>query len=255
MNLNRINRFKVLEFPTDYEDFENIAPYNKLKDGKWTSLWLNKHPLAYKISHRFGGNYDGKLFWRELNEMKEQIEKLQEYQNKCDKETLSRRIELRTLIREQEKLCKEDNSSSRIDTILLSAISAYNSDNSIEAPLGAFVQQIDDAMNMMRDIISFIPLETCDEKLQKHLEQCNRLSGKYKCTKDHDTYMCQFMDIGRCEHFYEIQKYLTELERYECYDDDGQDKINELEYQYERALAVKEDRLREYLDNLYADDY
>ena len=37
--MNRINRFKALEEPedpTDYEEFEDIAPYNKLRDGKWT---------------------------------------------------------------------------------------------------------------------------------------------------------------------------------------------------------------------------
>jgi hypothetical protein len=41
--MNRINRFEALKSqfpkdPTDYEDFEDIAPYNKLEDGKWTSL-------------------------------------------------------------------------------------------------------------------------------------------------------------------------------------------------------------------------
>ena len=43
------NRFKVLEIaqdPTDYDDFEDIAPYNLLDDGKWTSLWMNRHILC-----------------------------------------------------------------------------------------------------------------------------------------------------------------------------------------------------------------
>lgn len=44
---NRINRFKVLEFPKDFED---IAPYNKLENGKWTSLRFNRHPLYYKMN-------------------------------------------------------------------------------------------------------------------------------------------------------------------------------------------------------------
>jgi hypothetical protein len=51
--MNRINRFKVLEIaedPTDYGDFEDIAPYNKLKNGKWSSLWMNRHPLHYMIA-------------------------------------------------------------------------------------------------------------------------------------------------------------------------------------------------------------
>ena len=107
----RINKFKVLEEendPTDYEYYEDIAPYNKLQDGKWTSLWMNRHPLYYKIQNRFNGTYDGKLLWRELNEMKERIETLQESLGKYQREVLPRRRELRTLIREQEQLCGEE---------------------------------------------------------------------------------------------------------------------------------------------------
>ena len=252
-----MNRFKALEVPqdpTDYEEYEDVAPYNKLEDGKWTSLRLYSHPIHYIITNRFNFYYGGKLFWFELNKMKEEIENKKKRLHEVQMEGFSRRRELNNLVIEQEKLCSEDTRASTIDTILLSAISARNSVNPIEAPLGAFVQQVDDAMNMMYDIISFIPLETCAQKLQKHIEQCNRLSGKYKCTKDHVTYMCQFMDNGRCSHFYEIERANEELEIYDYYDQEEKDEINDLEYNYKRALAVKENRLQEYLDDMY-DDY
>ncbi len=69
----RINRFKLLEIPqdsTDYEDFEDIPPYNKLKNGEWNSLWMNRHPNAIEIEARFSPWYNGKLLWRELDIMK-----------------------------------------------------------------------------------------------------------------------------------------------------------------------------------------
>ena len=205
--MNRINRFKLLEIPqdpTDYEDFEDIAPYNKLEDRKWTSLWLNRHPLYYIIRNRFDGSYDGKLTWRELNEMKEQIEILQESLGKYQREVLPRRRELRTLIREQEQLCGEE----------------------------------------------------CIQRLQKHLDKCMGFdgSGKYKCTKDYVSYDCQFKESGRCGHYYEIERAEEELDHFDYFEHEDKHKIIDLEVVYERALAVKEDRLQEYLDDLYYDD-
>lgn len=206
--MNRINRFKLLEFPaepTDYEEFEDIAPYNKLEDGKWTSLWLNRHPLCYKIQNRFNGSYDGKLLWSELNEMKEQIDTLQESLGNYQREVLPRRRELRTLIREQEQLCGEE----------------------------------------------------CTQRLQKHLDKCMGFddTGKYKCTKDFVSYDCRFKENGRCGHYYEIERAEEELDNFDYFEHEDKSKIIDLEVTYERALAVKEDRLQEYLDDLYYDDY
>lgn len=206
--MNRINRFKLLEFPqdpTDYEDFEDVAPYNKLQDGKWTSLWLNRHPLAHKILHRFSGDYNGKLLWKELNEMKEEIETLQESLGKYQREVFPRRRELSSLIREQEQLCGEE----------------------------------------------------CARKLQKHLDKCMGFdgTGKYKCTKDFVSYDCQFKENGRCGHYYEIERANEEMDNFDYFEHEDKNKIIDLEVTYERALAVKEDRLQEYLDDLYYDDY
>jgi len=252
----RSNRFKALEFPqdpTDYEDFEDVAPYNKLVDGKWTSLWMNRHPIAYKISGRFSCNYDGKLMWRELNAMKEEIEKLQKSLDEYQKEVWPRSRELNNLIREQEKLCSEDNRASKVNTILLSAIAASKKTDNPQTPLGSFFHQVPDSMMMMQDIISFIPIETCAEKLQKHLDVCSGLNGKYKCTKNYVSYDCQFKENGRCSHYYEIERANEEIERDQYYADEDKDKIESLEVEYERALSVKEDRLEEYLEYLYDD--
>lgn len=250
--LNRTNRFKVLEIPqdpTDYEEYEDIPPYNKLEDGKWTSLWLNRHPVAYKISYRFSHNYDGKLLWSELNEMKEQIEELKKSLREYQKEVWPHRRELNALIIEQETLCSEDTRVSKVETVLLSAIAATSTDNQ-QAPLAALVQQVPEAMIMMENIISFIPIETCAQKLQKHLDECTTLDVNYKCTKNHVTYFCQFKENGRCSHYYEIERANEELEQEEYYEHEKKDRIMDLEVDYERALAVKEDRLREYLDDM-----
>ena len=200
----RINKFKVLEEendPTDYEYYEDIAPYNKLQDGKWTSLWMNRHPLYYKIQNRFSGTYDGKLLWSELNEMKERIETLQESLGKYQREVLPRRRKLRTLIREQEQLCGEE----------------------------------------------------CIQRLQKHLDKCMGFdgTGKYKCTKDYVSYDCKFKESGRCGHYYEIERAEEELAHFDYFEHEDKMKIMDLEVSYDRALAVKEDRLQEYLDDIY----
>ena len=245
--MNRINRFKALEEPedpTDYEEFEDIAPYNKLRDGKWNSLWLNRHPLCYKIADRFGDNYYGKLMWRELNEMKKEIEKLCKAIDDYQKKVWTRRSKLHNLIDEQEKLCGEDTRATKLDTILLSAIDATMTDP--QTLLSAFVHQVPEAMIMMENIISFIPIETCAEKLQKHLDIC---PGTYKCTRNFVAYECQFKENGRCSHYFEIQDFKEELERDEYYEDEDRDRLRGLEYKYERALAVKENRLEEFLSD------
>ena len=202
--MNRMNRFKALEFPqdpTDYEEFEDVAPYNKLKNGKWTSLWFNRHPLCYMITDRFNGTYDGKLMRRELNDMKERIKELQESLQDYIDEIYADRKKAILLIREQKKLCGEK----------------------------------------------------CEKELQAHLDTCTGLNGKYKCTENYVSYDCQFKENGRCSHFYEIKRADEELEQYEYYEYDKKDRLQDLEIEYERALAVKENRLQEYLDDLYDD--
>jgi len=251
------NRFKVLEIPqdpTDYDDFEDIAPYNLLEDGKWTSLWMNRHPLYYKIRNRFDDDYDGKLLWSELDKMKEKIEKLKKARMEYNRSTLKKESELHSIIIEQTRLCKEHNVGNIIDTILFSIVSEKNtsfteSDTSFtesDTPLLGFYKQVNDANMISSDIISFLPIQTCAQKLQKHLDTCTDGCNKYFVC-----YECQFKENGRCSHYYEIERAKEELEMYEYYDNEDKSEIDRLEYKYERALAVKENRLEEYTENLY----
>jgi hypothetical protein len=247
------NRFKVLEIPqdpTDYDDFEDIAPYNLLNDGKWTSLWMNRHPLYYKIRNRFDVDYDGKLLWSELDKMKEKIEKLKKDRMEYNRSTSKQESELHSIIIEQTRLCKEYNVGNIIDTILFS-ISSENSgkDTSFtesDTPLLGFYSQVVDATMISSEIISFLPIQTCAQKLQKHLDTCT--DG---CKKYFVCYECQFKENGRCSHYYEIERAKEQLEMYEYYDNEDKSEIDRLEYRYERALAVKENRLEEYTENLY----
>ena len=251
MMVATVSEYEVEDSASQYEEYKDVAPYSMLQDGDWTSLrWsCNSHPNARKISHRFSDDYNEKLLWTELNEMKKEIENRKKLLREARMKISFHRRELITLIGEQEQLCFEDNRVSTLNTILLSSISANNPEKvNPEGPLGALFQQVPCAMFMMKDIISFIPLETCAQKLQKHLDDCD---GTYKCTKDHVCYECQFKENGRCSHYYEIQRAHEELEIYEYYDEEDQNKINYLEYKYERALAVKENRLQEYLDDMF----
>lgn len=204
--MNRMNRFKALEFPkdpTDYEDFEDVAPYNLLEDGKWTSLWLKRHPLYYMITNRFNGRYDGKLMWRELNEMKEELEETRESLANYYREVRDDMNKLCQTIREQNKLCGEE----------------------------------------------------CAKKLQAHLDTCTGLDGKYACTETFIYYDCQFKENGRCSHYYEIKRAEEDLEHFEYYEHEKKGRIIDLEIEYERALAIKEDRLKEYEDAISDDDW
>jgi len=203
-NYKNTNIFSVLSEYNEYEDFEDIAPYNKLKDGrKWTDLWMNRHPLCNKIKYRFSQDYNGKRLWIELNEMKENIVKMKKAMREYQEEVWTRRRELRSLIKEQEKLCSEE--------------------------------------------------QTCAQKLQKHLNECIGFdgTGKHKCTEYFICYGCKFRENGRCSHYYEIERANEELESEEYYNCEDKNKITFLEYEYIKALAVKEDRLEEFEHDMF----
>jgi len=59
LNYNTSNIFKVL---ADEDDFEDIAPYNIIGDGKWFTL--SPSPIGSLINERFSSWYRGKLMWR-----------------------------------------------------------------------------------------------------------------------------------------------------------------------------------------------
>ena len=92
----------------------------------------------------------------------------------------------------------------------------------------------------------------CREKLEEHLKVCDSV---YKCNKDFVAYECQFKKNGRCSHYYEIKKAEEDLDHFEYYEHVKKDRIIDLEIAYERALAIKEDRLKEYEDAISDDDW
>ena len=72
-------------------------------------------------------------------------------------------------------------------------------------------------------------------------------TGNYKCTRNRVSYLCEYKDNGRCHHYYEIERLKEDSENFEYSEQTCLEKINELEYEYECSLAVKENRLREFL--------
>jgi hypothetical protein len=94
----------------------------------------------------------------------------------------------------------------------------------------------------------------CSDELYAHIKICD---STYKCTINYVAYECQFKENGRCSHYYKIEHLDQDIGYIEESLDDYQDKCIDLEIMYERALAVKEDRLEEYqrqLDDDW-DDY
>lgn len=186
------------------EEYKDIAPYNKLENNDWTSLWKRRHPLYYIINFRFSDDYYGKVTWRELNDFQKKIdEKRLSLKTYRDEEYYPRRKVIFSLIRDQEALC------------------------------GA----------------------KCKEKLAKHLDECEGDgTGKNKCSKNWICYYCQFKENGRCSHYYEIERANEEIEIGEYYEEKDRDDLNQMEWRYGRLLAIKENRLEEFLNDLY-DDY
>lgn len=235
------NRYKVLEFsvePTDYEDYEDISPYNKLKNGNWKTLFFNKHPVCYMLKNRIRN--DEKLLWIELNNIKENIKKkkddLANYLNRVS----NRLNELNRTIATNKKLCEEGDLQEhmeKLDTILFCSLSTDKTNK--EEFLTSILSKIDDSVMIMDYTMSFIePKETCAEKLQKKLKQCNGLYGKYMC-----------------DHYYEIERAKDELSEFIYYEIEEEEEISKLEYVYSRALAIKKNMLQDFEDDFEDDVY
>jgi len=185
---NYTNMFKVLA--DDEDDFEDTLPYNKIVDGKWR--WLEPSPTAKIINERFSSYYNGKLTWREINSIKEKMDKYDKKIYEYRDEVSDNRKELINSIKEQSRLCNEE----------------------------------------------------CAKKLKEHLDVCD--ASPYKCNKDYVSYDCRFKENGRCSHYYEI-KYLNErLEDIEYDEDELTNSYIDYKVEYERVLAIKENRYDEY---------
>ena len=197
------NFFGVLaEEYNEYDDFDEIMPYSEISTngGNWRLLKCS--PVAELIKFRFSKprgvcGYNGKLTIYELNEMKEQIEKMRKSLEEDRVKMLPRLSQCDELIRKQRNLCSEN----------------------------------------------------CDQALQKHLDACTGDgTGNYKCTHNRVSYYCEYKDNGRCHHYYEIERLKEDYsENFEYYEQKCIERINELEYEYQYSLALKENRLREFL--------
>ena len=185
---NYTNMFKALA--DDEDDFEETLPYNMVVDGKWSSL--EPSPNAKIINERFSSYYHGKLTWREINSIKEKMDKYEKKINEYRDEVSDNRKEHINSIKEQRQLCNEE----------------------------------------------------CAKKLKVHIDICN--DSVYKCNEDYVAYDCRFKENGRCSHYYEI-KYLNErLEDIEYDEDELTNSYIDYKVEYERVLAIKENRYDEY---------
>ena len=219
---------QMLQEPTNYEDFKDIPPYNLIKDGNWkrSLTWYSPHPLFHMIIKRFSYDYDGKLLWRELNAMKNEIEKLKNALSNYEKEVWPRMGELRSLIKEERKLCGKE----------------------CKEKFQKHLETCPGGSNAFKDHIHGL----LGESEIKHSKNLNTLLGQLsvKCNDNYIAYECEFGDNGRCSHYYELKSLEEDLECYESDIHEYEIRIINLEVEYRRALAIKENRLQEYLDSI-----
>jgi len=89
----------------------------------------------------------------------------------------------------------------------------------------------------------------------KLMHKCDRICKEHKrcftCDENHVAYECTFKENGRCSHYYNIKHYEERLENYAYVEDEYTDSYNDYCVEYERVLAIKEDRYEEYKNRLY----
>ena len=79
--------------------------------------------------------------------------------------------------------------------------------------------------------------------MNEHIKICD---STYKCKKNFVAYECQFKENGRCSHYYKIENVEEDIGYIEENIHDYNIDYIDLKVIYDRALAVKEDRLEEY---------
>jgi hypothetical protein len=86
--------------------------------------------------------------------------------------------------------------------------------------------------------------------VQDHVNNCPEPEQKFKCTVDFLSYYCRFRDTGRSSHYYEIKKQREILDFYEENLEYIEDIYYSKKYEYEKNLAIKENRYTEYQQKL-----
>ena len=167
-------------------------------------LQYKPHPISRLIKNRFSDEYDGKLTWREIELIREEMDKAENDLNNYRKEVDGKMNKIRDKIREQRLLCKTD------------------------------------------------PM--CLKKLDNHVKECD---SKWKCTIYSVSNSCRIKyNINReCSHHRKIEDFERCLDNYRAGIYEFNSPFIDLQRKYERALAVKEDRLEEYESQLDADEF
>ena len=89
-----------------YNGFKDVVPYNFILNGKFgISLRCDPHPISFLINERFSYDYSGKLLWREINVIKEEMDKAEDDMNNYINKVSEDMDKLRVSIREQNILC------------------------------------------------------------------------------------------------------------------------------------------------------
>jgi len=105
--------------------------------------------------------------------------------------------------------------------------------------------------------------DDCKKELNEHIELCKSkhicdlvcIQHKrcFTCDEDYVSYGCRFEENGRCSHYYAIKHYKEILENYAEQEDENTDSYLDYKIEFERALAIKEDRYEEYIAEDYFD--
>jgi hypothetical protein len=190
----------------EYEGFEDIIPYNKVTDGKW---WmLRPSPIAVIISERFSNFYTGKLTWREINAIKEKMDKIMKDLDTYTSKVENNRIELVNSIKEEKRLCESG---------------------------------VDNCKQKLNEHIELCKSNHKCDKICKQHKRC------FTCDEDYVAYECKFEENGRCSHYYNIKYCKEKLEDYEYVEDRYRDSYSDYQVEYELQLAKKENRYEQYV--------
>ena len=119
-----------------------------------------------------------------------------------------------------------------------------------ENDLNRYRNEVDGEMTKLRESIKEQRLlcktdPTCLKKLDDHLKVC---VSKTKCTIDFLQYGCRFKYNmnGKCSHDCKIEDLERSLDNHRAGLYEYNSPFIDLQSEYERALAIKEDRLEEY---------
>ena len=91
---------------------ENTRAYEAMKydfnESELVGLQYKPHPISLLIKERFSDEYDGKLTWREIELIREEMDKAENDLNNYRKEVDGKMDKIRDNIKEQRMFCRRD---------------------------------------------------------------------------------------------------------------------------------------------------